>query len=77
MEGNKKYMFVDFKSFGITKEGAVYCIVLIPKKRFGARVVVFFPPDKGEKIVDAFGMKLPMAEVKDDLIDRIVRWLKI
>ena len=31
----------------------------------------------GEQIVDFFGERLPMEEVKLDLIDKLVRWLRI
>lgn len=76
-EGNNLYVYNDFKSFGILNEGNHYCIVLTPKKRFGARVTVYFPETEGEQIVDIFGERLPMEEVHQDVIDRLVRWLRI
>ena len=65
------------KSFGVLNEENHYSIVLIPKQRFGARMTVFFPETEGEQIVDFFGERLPMEEVKLDLIDKLVRWLRI
>ena len=76
-EGNNLYAFSDYRSFGILNEGKHYCIVLTPKKRFGMRVTVYFPETEGEQIVDIFGAHLPMEEVHSDLIDRIVRLLRI
>ena len=76
-EGNNLYLFDDFRSFGVLNENNHYSIVLMPKKRFGTRVTVYFPEAEGEQIVDVFGSKLPMEPVKLDLLDRLVRFLRI
>ena len=76
-EGNNLYLFNDFRSFGVLNENNHYSIVLMPKKRFGTRVTVYFPETEGEQIVDVFGSKLPMGPVKLDLLDRLVRFLRI
>lgn len=77
-EGNNLYTFDQFKSFGIVDDGKNhYSLVLVPKKRFGMRVIVFFPESEGEQIVDMFGARLPMEPVKSDLLDKLVRWLRI
>ena len=76
-EGNNLYVFSDFKSFGVLNENNHYSIVLMPKKRFGTRVTVYFPEAEGEQIVDVFGSKLPMEPVKLDLLDRLVKFLRI
>ena len=76
-EGNNLYVFDDFKSFGVLNESNHYSIVLMPKKRFGARVMVYFPEAEGEQIVDVFGAHLPMEPVKLDLLDRLVKFLRI
>ena len=51
--------------------------MLIPRKRFGARVTVYFPEAQGEQIVDMFGERLPMEQVKLDVLDKLVRFLRI
>ncbi|MBQ3469921.1 hypothetical protein IJH16_03050 [Candidatus Saccharibacteria bacterium] len=76
-EGNKTYNFEEFKEFGVINDVGHYAIVLTPRKRFSPRVWVYFPEQQGEKIVDSFGAKLPMGEVKLDVIDKIVRLLRI
>ena len=76
-EGEKKYNIADYKTFGILKDGEHYAIVLTPRKRFAPGVTVFFPEKQGEKIVDSFGARLPQAEVKRDMLDKIVAWLRI
>ncbi|MBR2996926.1 hypothetical protein IKF33_00595 [Candidatus Saccharibacteria bacterium] len=76
-EETKLYKFEDFRAFGIDKDDNYYAIVLISKKRFSPRVRVYFPQESGEKIVDMFGMRLPMEEVKPDFVDKIVKLLRI
>ena len=76
-EGNNMYLFSDFRSFGVLSEENHYSIVLMPKKRFATRVIVYFPEAEGEQIVDVFGARLPMEPVKLDLLDRLVRFLRI
>lgn len=76
-EGNKLYGFDQFKSFGVMRDDKRFSIVLIPKKRFSPRVIVFFPESQGEQIVDVFGARLPMEDVKLDMLDKLVRFLRI
>ena len=76
-EGQKLHKFEDFKAFGILKEGNHYSAILIPKKRLGLSVKVYFPEGSGEAIVDALGARLPMQEVKLDFLDKIVNFLRI
>lgn len=77
VEGDKVYKYDDFKSFGVLRDGAHFAIVLTPRKRFSPAVTVYFPEASGEKIVDAFGMRLPMEEVKLDFLDKMVKFLRI
>lgn len=76
-EGQKLHKYEEFKAFGILKEGNHYSAVLLPKKRFGLSVKVYFPEGSGEAIVDALGAHLPMQEVKLDFLDKIVNFLRI
>ena len=76
-EDGKLHKYEDFKAFGILKEGSHFSAILIPKKRFGLSVKVYFPGDSGEQIVDALGSHLPMEEVKLDVLDRIANFLRI
>ena len=76
-EGQRLHKYEDFKAFGILQEGTHYSAVLIPKKRFGLSVKVYFPKTSGEAIVDALGARLPMQEVKLDFLDKIVNFLRI
>lgn len=77
LEGSRLYSYADYKSFGVMQDGAHFAIVLTPKKRFSGRVTVFFPENQGEVIVDAFGARLPMEQVKLDFIDKAVKFLRI
>ncbi|MBQ3293250.1 hypothetical protein IJG93_03060 [Candidatus Saccharibacteria bacterium] len=76
-EGKIKHPFTNFRAFGISKDGSHYYAVLIPKKRLGINVKVYFPEGSGEAIVDALGARLPMEEVKSDILDKLVNFLRI
>lgn len=75
-EGNRLYSYEEYRSFGVYQDGKHYAIMLTPRKRFSPRVTVYFPKESGEKIVDAFGARLPMEEVKLDFLDRMVKFLR-
>ena len=76
-EGEKTYLFEDYRAFGILQDDTNFAIVMKPRKRFSPAVTVYFPKEKGEEIVDVFGSKLQMEDIKLDLIDKIVRKLRI
>ena len=75
-EGNNLYNFEDFKSFGVLQDEKNFAIVLTPRKRFSPRVTIYFPEGKGEEIVDGFGGRLPMEEVRLDFLDKLVKFLR-
>ena len=76
-EGKNEHPYEKFRAFGILNEGNHFSAILIPKKRFGLSVKVYFPEGSGEAIVDALGARLPMEEVKLDFLDKIVNFLRI
>lgn len=75
--GERLYNFDDFKAFGLIRDGEHHSIMLIPNKRFAPGVSVYFPEESGEKIVDILGSRLPMENLKLDVIDVIVRRLRL
>lgn len=75
--GEKLYHFNEFKAFGIIQDEGYNSIMLIPIKRFSPGVSVYFPQEVGEQIVDVFGARLPMENIKLDALDIIVKKLRI
>jgi hypothetical protein len=75
--GEQLYEFDQFKSFGLIQDGESHSIMLIPRKRFSPGVSVYFPEDAGERIVDILGQRLPMETLKLDVVDVIVRKLRL
>ena len=75
--GEKLYHFDEFKSFGLIPDGEHNSIMLIPTKRFAPGVSVYFPTEAGEQIVDILGQRLPMEDLKLDIIDIVVRKLRL
>ncbi len=75
--GERLYHFDEFRAFGIIQDGDNHSIMLIPRKRFAPGISVYFPEDAGERIVDILGQRLPMQELKLDLVDIVVRKLRL
>jgi len=75
--GERLYHFDEFKAFGLIQDGPHYSVLLIPRKRFAPGVSVFFPDEAGERIVDILGQRLPMENLKLDVVDVIVRKLRL
>lgn len=75
--GQKLYHFDDFRAFGLISDGGQNSIMLIPRKRFAPGVSVYFPEEVGERVIDILGKRLPMENLKIDLIDRLVRTLHL
>ena len=75
--GETLYNFENFKSFGVLQDGIHNSIMLIPRKRFAMGVSVFFPDEVGEAVVDILGQRLPMENLKLDVVDTIVRKLRL
>lgn len=71
------YLFSEFKGFGIIRDGQEYSVMLIPTKRFRPGIVVYFPEEAGEAIVDMLGARLPMLKLDLDIVDKIIRKLRI
>lgn len=75
--GDKLHHFSEFKSFGLIRDRGQHSIMLIPTKRFSPGVSVYFPDEVGEKIVDILGARLPMEDLKLDIVDIIVQKLRL
>jgi hypothetical protein len=74
---DRLYSFSEFKGFGVIRDGEEYSLMLIPVKRFRPGVVVYFPEDAGEAIVDSLGARLPMLTLHLDFVDKVIRKLRI
>ncbi len=68
--GEKLHSFAAFKSFSVVEEGMINSIWLKPLKRFAPLVVMYFPPDQGDEIVDVLSNYLPHEDRELDAIDR-------
>ena len=75
--GERLYHFDEFRAFGLIKDGENHSIMLIPRKRFSPGVSVFFPEEAGERIVDILGQRLPVEELRLDIVDVVVRKLRL
>jgi hypothetical protein len=71
--GQKYYDFQNFRSFALVQEGTDSCIVLIPLKRFGQSLSVYYAPEEEERIIDVLVDRLPFDQDHNDPIDNLMR----
>ncbi|MDO4271393.1 MAG: hypothetical protein Q4C83_00185 [Candidatus Saccharibacteria bacterium] len=69
--------FNEFRAFGVRHRGSLWQLVLIPTKRFSMEVVSYIDEDHGEAIVDILASYLPMEEVPENSVDRLIDRLKM
>ncbi len=69
--------FNEFRSFGILQEGELFSVMLMPTKRFGQALTIYFSEGEGEKIVDILGAYLPMEDLHSDLMDGLLKRLRL
>lgn len=74
---DKLYTYTQFKSFGVLKGEGVNSAVLMPRKRFQPGTTIYFPAEVGEQLVDMLASRLPMKEVTQDAIDKLLAKLHL
>lgn len=75
--GEVLHRYDEFRSFGVINDNGNNFIKLIPIKRFSVGVSVYFPTELGEAIVDILGARIPMEDLKLDVVDTVVRKLRL
>lgn len=74
---DKLHDFSEFRAFGMIREGDHYSILLLPVKRFSPGLTIYFTEAEGERIVDMLGARLPMQEVKSDILEKFIHFIKL
>ena len=74
---NTLHRYIDFKSFGVIRDGEEFSVMLIPRRRFQPGITVYFPEESGEDIVDVLGSRLPMRDLHLDVVDKLVSKLRL
>lgn len=75
--GQQFHDFDEFRSFGILQEGDLFSVMLMPTKRFGQAMTIYFGENDGEKIVDILGAYLPIEDLQLDFMDSFLRRLRL
>ncbi len=74
---DRLYEYDQFKEFGLLHGDDQNSILLVPRARFKPGVTIYFPDEVGEAVVDMLAARLPMHEAQIDLIDRLIKKLRI
>ncbi len=75
--GDRLYDFSEFKGFGIIMNPGHNSIILLPVKRFAPELTIHFSDEQGEKVVDMIGSRLPIQEIKQKSLDKLIDLMKL
>lgn len=75
--GNRSYLYDTFRSFSVTTKPTQNWLTLLPRKRFAMPIIIYFPHDLGEELVDTVAAHLPMSEPKTDILEQLVIFLRL
>ncbi len=67
------YKFERYKFFGIRELNGYFSIVLFPVKKLETELVINFKEELGEQIVDFLAEYLPLQQLEESLVDRIIQ----
>ena len=73
---DKYYGYDDFRSFTIAPEEAFAGIVLMPLKRFGVPITIYYAPDDEEKILTILSDHMPFEEYRGDPVEDLMRHIR-
>lgn len=74
--GGKFYSFAEFKSFGVSQEGAIRAINLLPLKRFMPEVTIYYPPEQEVNILSLLSQQLPHEQLSPKGVDQLLKKLR-
>lgn len=69
--------FSEFRGFGIIEDHGYFSAVLLPVKRFSPGLTLYFSEAEGEMVVDMLGARLPMQDMKPDMLEKLIRLMRL
>ncbi len=69
---DKLYTYENFKTFSVIQDGAIHSIQLLPLKRFMPPLVLYYPPDQEQDVVETLGRYIPYQDKAQDTFDRLM-----
>ena len=70
--GQRLYPYHEFKSFGLSEEGPLRSVLLMPLKRFLPPITVFYEPQAEDSIMNVLASYLPFEHRQPDAIDKLM-----
>jgi len=74
--GERAFLYAQFRSFSVADEGTLASIALVPHKRFGQLITLYFDPQDESLIVDFIAGRLPLERRSQDLIDGLMKKIR-
>ena len=74
--GNKSYIYSDFLSFSLQRDGGIGYISFLPIKRLHNELSIYYPPDQEQEIFDTLSDSIPYQQRKEGLTDKLIRLIQ-
>ncbi len=74
--GDKHYPYAAFRSFSVIEEGAFSSVELLPLKRLGAPISMYYDPKDEESVTGAIAQRLPFEHRERDAIDKLMHKIR-
>lgn len=71
--GGKRYPYSQFRSFSVVYERTANTLILTPLKRFMLPIVLNYPSEIEEDLVEIIAVRLPFTEKPGDALDQVTR----
>lgn len=74
--GQRHYLFNEFKSFSLQKDGAIGYINLLPLRRLHPELSIYFAPEDAGRIFDALALHIPHEDHVEALVDKFIKKIR-
>lgn len=72
----KHYPYLEFKSFMVVADVAMHYVQLQPLQRFMPPIIIYYPPELEQTIVNTLQIYVPYEERSRDMIDRLMLMIR-
>ena len=74
---DKLHDYSEFRAFSIFHDTELPSVILLPVKRFSPGLTLYFGVDQGERVIDMLGARLPVVESKPDMLEKLIRLMRL
>lgn len=74
--GQRRYLFSDFKSFSLQRDGAIGYVNLFPLKRLHTELTIYYAPEDEKRIFDALALHIPNEQRDESMVEKLIKKIR-